>query len=301
MVNHSSSHTGACLPLSRHVVRQSSTRHTGSSAPTLFTPAIDASSPKEARGSIVEILSPPSPLRLTGIPVTHKLKRVASTGFLEIVHQQTDSKAPYRRSASESPLSRSRYLPLPDDSLNPDVHVLLNPPPLQLTGPGEYKPLHPSTAPNPSAFPTLSPSIASLSSQSTPSTSGSSRLRRLFGKKRSQTTQPTRSVTLSIHLPECRNWKPVNSVVLRSMEMAASDSESLLRPATDGTVFAGNLEGLVSRAIADIVDPSRNDHFTATFLSIYQLFATSERLFDILKRRYEPSDLGPAFLRPRYP
>ena len=68
------------------------------------------------------------------------------------------------------------------------------------------------------------------------------------------------------------------------MEMAASDSECVLRLATDGTVFAGNLEGLVSGVITDMEDPSRNDNFGATFLTIYQLFATSERLFDILKK-----------------
>jgi hypothetical protein len=85
------------------------------------------------------------------------------------------------------------------------------------------------------------------------------------------------------------------------MEMAASDSESLLWPAIDGTVSAGNLEGLVSRVIAEILDPSRDDHFRATFLTIYQLFATSERLIDILKRRFESSGLDPVAARFRYP
>ena len=114
--------------------------------------------------------------------------------------------------------------------------------------------------------------------------------------------QPTRSATLSINLPQSRNWEPVSPVVLGLMEMASSDSECLLRPATDGnTVSSGNLEGLVSRVITDIEDPSRNDHFRATFLTIYQLFATSERLFDILKRRFESSELNPVAARSRYP
>jgi len=114
--------------------------------------------------------------------------------------------------------------------------------------------------------------------------------------------QPTRSATLSINLPQSRNWEPVSPVVLGLMEMASSDSECLLRPATDGnTVSSGNLEGLVSRVITDIEDPSRNDHFRASFLTIYQLFATSERLFDILKRRFESSELNPVAARSRYP
>ena len=85
------------------------------------------------------------------------------------------------------------------------------------------------------------------------------------------------------------------------MEMAASDPEGLLRLATDGTVSSGNLEGLVSRVITDIEDPSRNDHFRTTFLTIYQLFATSERLFHILKRRFESSELDPVAARSCYP
>ena len=113
--------------------------------------------------------------------------------------------------------------------------------------------------------------------------------------------QPTRLATLSIDLPQTRNWEPVSPVVLDLMEMVASDSECLLRLATDGAVSAGNLEGLVSRVITDIEDPSRNDRFRATFLTIYQLFATSERLFHILKRRFVSSKLDPVAARSRYP
>jgi hypothetical protein len=85
------------------------------------------------------------------------------------------------------------------------------------------------------------------------------------------------------------------------MEKAASDSECLLRPAIDGTVSSGNLEGLVFRVITDIEDPSRNVRFRATFLTIYQLFATSERLFHILKRRFESSEHDSVAARSRYP
>ena len=84
------------------------------------------------------------------------------------------------------------------------------------------------------------------------------------------------------------------------MEMAAGDSESLLRPARDGTVSAGNLEGLVSRVIADIENSSGNDVFIATFLTIYRLFATSEHLFDVLKRRFESSEHDPVAARSQY-
>ena len=102
-------------------------------------------------------------------------------------------------------------------------------------------------------------------------------------------------------LPQSHNWEPVSPVVLGFMEMAASDSECLLRPATDGTVSAGNLEGLVFQVITDIEDPSRNDRFRATFLTTYQLFGTSERLFHVLKRRFESSELDPVAARSRYP
>lgn len=112
--------------------------------------------------------------------------------------------------------------------------------------------------------------------------------------------QPSRSNTTYIDLPQSRKWEPVSRVVLDFMERAASDSECLLRFATDGAVSAGNLEGLVSRVISDIA-ASRDDHFRATFLTIYQLFATSERLFSILKRRFESTELDPITVRSRYP
>jgi RasGEF N-terminal motif len=86
------------------------------------------------------------------------------------------------------------------------------------------------------------------------------------------------------------------------LEEAATGSEGLLRSATDGTVSAGNLEGLVSRVISDsdIADSARDDRFRATFVTIYQLFSTSERLFNILKRRFETTELKPVTVRSRY-
>jgi RasGEF N-terminal motif len=99
--------------------------------------------------------------------------------------------------------------------------------------------------------------------------------------------QPTRSATLSIDLPQSRNWEPCG------FRFNGDGGE---RP-----VSAGNLEDLVSRVITDIEDPSRNDRFRATFLTTYQLFATNERLFDILKRRFESSELDPVAAGSRYP
>jgi RasGEF N-terminal motif len=355
MVCHSSSHTGACLP--RHEGRQPFTENIAIPAPALFRPAIDTSSPNEARRPTIEISTPLSPLGLTGIsPVTHELDRVASTGFLGIVDQQTGTQAAHRRSGSDTPSSTSRSLPpVPEDPLDPDIQVLHSPAPSQSASYGGREPARSSTTPNHLAPSALSLDLRRIDSSSsrTSTASGSSKLRRLFGKKRSQTTsddtlrisgdlsrpgtssstssslhpgppsakppspkrtwtspdkkspkvaapQPTLSATLSIDLPQSRNWEPVNPVVLGLMEMAASDSECLLRPATDGTVSAGNLEGLVSRVITEIEDPSRNDRFRETFLTIYQLFATSERLMDILKRRFESSELDPVAARSRY-
>ncbi len=358
MVGHSPSHTGVCLP--RHVGRQPFTENNAIPAPALFRPAIDTPPPNEARRPTIEISSPLSPLGLTGIPlVSHELNRVPSTGFLGIVDQQTYTQAPNRsRRASDSLSSTSRSLPpLPEDPLDPDIQVLHSPAPSQSASYGGREPARSSTTPN-HPTPSLSLDLQRIDSSSsrTSNASGSSKLRRLFGKKkRSQTTsdetsarinndlsrpstssssnssihpgppsaippspkrtwtssskkspkvavpQPTRSATLLIDLPQSRNWESVNPVVLGSMEMAASDSECLLRPAIDGTVSAGNLEGLVSRVITEIEDQSRNDHFRETFLTIYQLFATSERLFDILKKRFESSELDPVAARSRYP
>ena len=357
VVSCSSSHTGACLPLSRHVGRQPSTGNIGIPGLTLL---IGTSPSDAARPPTVEVSSPLSPLGLTGIStVANKLNGVVSTGLLEVVDQRTDTQSPNRRVARSPPSSASRLLPpLAEDPLNPDMPVLLKPAPFQSTTGGELNVARTSTAHNRSSS---SPSSSDLrrvdssSSQSTSSMSGTSKLRRLFGKKRSQTTpdtspgissdsslpstlsssnssshpgappvkppspirtrttptkknskvvapQPTRLASLSIDVPQTRKWEPISPVVLSFMEMAASDSGCVLRRSTDGTtVSAANLEGLVSGVITDIEGQSRNDHFKATFLTIYQLFATSERLFEILKRRFESSELDPVAARSRYP
>ena len=115
---------------------------------------------------------------------------------------------------------------------------------------------------------------------------------------RSQTTSavtpnvvPSRSATILPTLTPNRQCVPVSDGVLEFLRRAASDPESLLRPAKDGTVSAGNLEGLLSRAIVGSADPIRDERFRAALLTIYQVFATSERFFEILKRRFEATSL----------
>jgi len=109
------------------------------------------------------------------------------------------------------------------------------------------------------------------------------------------------SISTSIScLTSTRQWIPVSHEVLGFLERVASDPECWLRPAKDGTVSAGNLEGLLSRVIAGSVDASRDERFNAAFLTIYQLFATNEQVFEILKRRFELNALDPATLRSRY-
>jgi hypothetical protein len=93
---------------------------------------------------------------------------------------------------------------------------------------------------------------------------------------------------------------PVSDEVLGFLTGAANDPESLLRPAKNGTVSAGNLEGFLSRVIAGSADSSRDERFKAAFLTIYQLFATSERVFEILKRRFESTSVDPTVASSRY-
>jgi hypothetical protein len=115
--------------------------------------------------------------------------------------------------------------------------------------------------------------------------------------------KPSRSRTTPNVVPRrsapTRQWVPVSHEVLGFLERVANDPESLLRPAADGSV-SGNFEGLFSRVIAGSADPSRDERFEAAFLTIYQLFATSERLFEILNRRFESTSLDSSMTRSRY-
>ena len=96
-------------------------------------------------------MTPPplSPLGLTGIPPIRasELDRVASTGFLGIFDQETDTQAQHWGRADDSPSSRSRPLsPLPEDPLNPDIQALFYPTSLQSTIHREGTPARTSTA-----------------------------------------------------------------------------------------------------------------------------------------------------------
>jgi hypothetical protein len=92
----------------------------------------------------------------------------------------------------------------------------------------------------------------------------------------------------------------VSSTVLQSLKRVASDSQSLLKPSLDGSVSVGNLEGFVSRIITGSANASNDSHFKATFLTVYNLFATSERLFEVLRRRFELTELDPTLARSRF-
>ena len=115
-------------------------------------------------------------------------------------------------------------------------------------------------------------------------------------KSRSQTNPAetlTRSSIILANITTIHQRVPASEDVLHFLKSVASDPESLLQLAKDGTVSAGNLEGLISRAIIGSSDSFRDERFKATFLTIYQLFATSEQVFEILKRRFEATDVDP--------
>ena len=116
-------------------------------------------------------------------------------------------------------------------------------------------------------------------------------------KLASQVSRPANSPILS---PQSRKWESVSPTSLEILEKVASDSESLLRLTTDGSVSAGNLEGLVSRIVTGTADTCKDGRFRDAFLTVYQHFATSERLFEILKRRFVSTKLVPAHIRSRF-
>jgi hypothetical protein len=111
---------------------------------------------------------------------------------------------------------------------------------------------------------------------------------------------PSRSSAILPILNPIRLRVPVSDEVLGFLKGAANGPESLLRPAKDGTVSAGNLEGFLSRVISDSADSSKDKHFKSAFLTIYRLFATSERVFEILKRLFEATSVDPSVASSRY-
>ena len=105
---------------------------------------------------------------------------------------------------------------------------------------------------------------------------------------------PSQSSTVLPIITTTRQRALASEDVLRFLKKVASDPEPLLRPARDGSVSTGNLEGLLFRAIVGSSDPSRDERFKTAFLTIYQLFATSEQVFEILKRRFEATSVDPS-------
>jgi hypothetical protein len=112
----------------------------------------------------------------------------------------------------------------------------------------------------------------------------------------------SRSAPLLVPLPRRRRREPLSQEILEFLERVVNDSENLVHHPADGSVSAGNLEDLISRVIIDTADPSEDSRFRHAFLTVYQLFATSERLFEILKRRFGSMELDPraAHIRTRF-
>ena len=123
-------------------------------------------------------------------------------------------------------------------------------------------------------------------------------------RARSQRNPPERlrvvpSQSSIIFITTIRQQVPASEDVLRSLKDAASGPEALLRLARDGSVSAGNLEGLLNRAIVGFLG-SRDKGFEAAFLTIYRLFATSEQVFEILKRRFQATSADPYIVVSRF-
>ena len=110
----------------------------------------------------------------------------------------------------------------------------------------------------------------------------------------------SQSSTILPIISTIRQRIPASEDVLHSLKNASSDPEPLLQPASDGTVKVGNLEGLLNRAIVGSLDPFRDKRFETAFLTIYQLFATSEQVFEILKQRFMTTPIDPSMAVSRF-
>jgi len=254
-------------------------------APPLSAPPSQFPSIPEKRNQLrpstaPSLITPSVPLP----PISPGLQRQFSVDSLSSHStSSTGESIPRRRWPFMSP-KRSRTTPntTPDDA-SPVVH-------------GDLLPLLPPSIPSSDTLsvhqraPPPAKPFAPSRAQTTP----------VKARKDSVASHVSRSGSLLAPLPQSRRWEPLSPVVLEFLEKVASDSDGLLRPAADGSVSAGNLEGLVSRIITGSADKSRDACFMATFLTVYQLFATSERLFEVLKRRFGSTELGPAHLRSRF-
>ncbi|KAI9457793.1 hypothetical protein BJY52DRAFT_1223704 [Lactarius psammicola] len=216
----------------------------------------------------------PLPLsRLVDIEAIGRPKRGSTTSSL------TSARLPTLQEDDHYPHSPGIPIPLSAPAQSPLISPMFS---------GSSRP-RPSTAPNTSSHSIRASdlqrhaSVDSSSSRSSTST-GDSAPRSERNRSRWLPFPPRRSRTSS-----------------SGTDGVASDPESLLRRASDGSVSVGNLEGLLTRVITGSADPSRDESFKAVFLTIYQLFASSEQLFGILKRRFESSaPLDPAMARLRY-
>jgi hypothetical protein len=111
---------------------------------------------------------------------------------------------------------------------------------------------------------------------------------------RRTTLEPLTSLNVSLHnqsgLEQDINY--VNSAVY--------SDKRLLWFAQDGTVSAGSLEDIAARVVDESKGSSTDHPLESTFLTTYQLFSTSIRLFEIVKRCFESTLLDPTDTRSQY-
>jgi RasGEF N-terminal motif len=320
------------LSLYRHPDRQPSSFPGGDldPAPVIDSRTIyasDMSSPPTR--PVIEVLrpsssSPPRPSRLVDrptditIPAPHRVSNASSLGPMRLATLPEEYlpgiRAPFSAPPDSLEISRSSRLTLthsPTNSLTslpPEPLRQLSDVSLSTTASTGESDTHTGKSSRwgfpkkrsqttPSGAPGSQPRrSASISNESIARPERPSKSQTISAKA----SQPSRSSTSLVLLPPSRKWVSVSPEVVQSMEKAANDTECILRPARDGRVSAGNLEGLVFRVITPTADSSRDDDFKSTFLTIYQLFATSDRLFEILKRRFESTSLDPAHMSSRY-
>jgi hypothetical protein len=253
------------------------------SAPSSQFPSVPEKRNQLRPSTAPSLVTPSVPVPLPAAPAPDLERQFSVDSFSSHSTSSTGESTSRRRWPFKSP-KRSRTTPntTPDDA-SPVVH-------------GDSLPSLPPSIPSSDTLsvhqrprPAAKPSAPSRA-QTTP----------LKARKDSVGSHISRSGSLLAPLPQSRKWEPLSPAVLEFLEKVASDSDGLLRPAADGSVSAGNLEGLVSRIISGSADKSRDARFMSTFLTVYQLFATSDRLFEVLKRRFASTELGPALLRSRF-
>ena len=307
------------------------------SLPTHVSPTIGGGSAHETNGSLSESsfspipppLMPPPPRGVRQLPL-----EPSPTIHSPLLPELEGTRAP-KKGGTALPLRSLRLLPLDDsESHSPSISVFLS---THLEAPPQFS--RPSSRPSAlSASDFLGPISPTSSQQSEGAESAppKRKLSRSYPKRSAsgqchpvtvtpnlrcrseskstpvpsprapspQVTNPeiklSRSPTVLPIISTIRQRVSASEDVLRSLKDAASDTEALFRLARDGSVSAGNLEGLLNRAIFGSLDPSRDERFKTAFLTIYQLFATSEQVFEILKRRFQATSADPYMGSSRY-